>query len=80
MEDRSRLAKRIESASRAMNYVAASFGATVILLVMGHYALALAIYVKHNFVDVSKYYNTKRLRPFYKNFDRLPIFIMTSDI
>ncbi len=31
-------------------------------------------------VDVSKYYNTERLRPFYKNFDRLPIFIMTSDI
>ncbi len=31
-------------------------------------------------VDVSKYYNTQRLRPFYKNFDRLPVFIMTSDV
>jgi len=31
-------------------------------------------------VDVSKYYNTNRLRPFYKNFLRLPMFIMTSDV
>jgi len=31
-------------------------------------------------VDVSKYYNTERLRPKYESFLRLPTFIMTSDI
>ena len=30
-------------------------------------------------VDVSKYYNTKRLRPFYKSFESKPLFIMASD-
>ncbi len=30
-------------------------------------------------VDVGKYYNTKRLRPFYKSFNFKPLFIMTSD-
>lgn len=30
-------------------------------------------------VDVRKYYNTKRLRPFYKSFDSKPLFLMTSD-
>lgn len=32
------------------------------------------------FVDVSKYYNTKRLRPYYKSFDKKPLFIMTSEL
>ncbi len=31
-------------------------------------------------VDVSKYYNTERLRPTYESFERQPLFIMTSDI
>ncbi len=31
-------------------------------------------------VDVSKYYNTDRLRPYYHSFNRRPTFIMTSDI
>jgi 6-phosphofructokinase 1 len=31
-------------------------------------------------VDVSKYYNTQRLRPYYKSFDKKPLFIMTSDL
>ena len=30
-------------------------------------------------VDVPKYYNTERLRPLYKTFVRLPLFVMTSD-
>jgi 6-phosphofructokinase 1 len=30
-------------------------------------------------VDVEKYYNTERLRPKYKAFNNLPLFIMTSD-
>jgi len=30
-------------------------------------------------VDVAKYYNTERLRPEYKAFNNLPLFIMTSD-
>jgi 6-phosphofructokinase 1 len=30
-------------------------------------------------VDVSKYYNTERLRPIYESFQRQPLFIMTSD-
>ncbi|MBN2381240.1 ATP-dependent 6-phosphofructokinase [bacterium] len=30
-------------------------------------------------VDVNKYYNTERLRPFYKSFDAKPLFLMTSD-
>jgi hypothetical protein len=30
-------------------------------------------------VDVKKYYNTERLRPQYKAFTDLPLFIMTSD-
>jgi len=30
-------------------------------------------------VDVAKYYNTKRLRPYYKSFNYKPLFIMTSD-
>ncbi len=30
-------------------------------------------------VNVSKFYNTERLRPFYKSFEMLPLFIMTSD-
>ncbi len=30
-------------------------------------------------VDVGKYYNTERLRPQYKAFNGLPLFIMTSD-
>ena len=31
------------------------------------------------FVNVDKYYDTKRYHPYYKNFDMLPLFIMTSD-
>ncbi len=34
----------------------------------------------HKVVDVQKYYNTERLRPNYKTFDRKPLFIMTSDM
>ncbi len=34
----------------------------------------------HKVVDVQKYYNTDRLRPNYKTFDRKPLFIMTSDM
>jgi 6-phosphofructokinase 1 len=30
-------------------------------------------------IDVGKFYNTDRLRPFYKKFDGSPVFIMTSD-
>lgn len=30
-------------------------------------------------VNVSKYYNTERLRPFYKSFELQPFFIMTSE-
>jgi 6-phosphofructokinase 1 len=30
-------------------------------------------------VDVEKYYDTDRMRPKYKSFDELPLFIMTSD-
>jgi 6-phosphofructokinase 1 len=30
-------------------------------------------------VDVSKYYNTERLRPHYKSFEMQPLFIMTSE-
>jgi 6-phosphofructokinase 1 len=30
-------------------------------------------------VDVVKYYNTDRLRPYYKSFNLKPLFIMTSD-
>ncbi len=30
-------------------------------------------------VDVEKYYNTERLRPFYKSFESKPLFIMASD-
>ena len=30
-------------------------------------------------VDVSKYYDTDRLRPIYEKFDGAPLFIMTSD-
>ena len=30
-------------------------------------------------VNVNKYYNTKRLRPFYNDFEMLPLFIMTSE-
>jgi len=31
------------------------------------------------FVNVEKYYNTERLRPHYKSFEMLPLFIMTSE-
>jgi 6-phosphofructokinase 1 len=31
------------------------------------------------FVNVEKYYNTDRLRPLYKSFEMLPLFIMTSE-
>jgi len=30
-------------------------------------------------VNVPKFYNTERLRPFYKSFEMLPLFIMTSE-
>lgn len=30
-------------------------------------------------VNINKYYNTDRYRPFYKNFEMLPLFIMTSE-
>ena len=30
------------------------------------------------FVDVKKYYDKERLHPFYKNFEMLPLFVMTS--
>jgi len=30
-------------------------------------------------IDVGKFYNTERLRPFYNKFDGAPVFIMTSD-
>ena len=31
------------------------------------------------FVNVEKYYNKERLHPYYKNFEMLPLFIMTGD-
>jgi 6-phosphofructokinase 1 len=31
-------------------------------------------------VDVEKYYDTGRMRPKYKSFNELPLFIMTSDV
>jgi 6-phosphofructokinase 1 len=31
------------------------------------------------FVNVTKHYNTERLRPYYKSFSMLPLFIMTSE-
>ncbi len=34
---------------------------------------------KSKVVDVSKFYNIDRLRPFYKSFEMNPLFIMTSD-
>ncbi len=34
----------------------------------------------HKVVDVAKYYNTERMRPNYKTFERMPLFIMTSDV
>jgi len=30
-------------------------------------------------VNINKYYNVERYRPFYKNFEMLPLFIMTSE-
>ena len=30
-------------------------------------------------VDVDKYYNTERMRPYYKSFESKPLFIMASD-
>jgi 6-phosphofructokinase 1 len=30
-------------------------------------------------VNLPRYYNTERLRPFYKSFEMLPLFIMTSE-
>jgi 6-phosphofructokinase 1 len=30
-------------------------------------------------VNIQKYYNTERLRPFYKSFELQPLFIMTSE-
>jgi 6-phosphofructokinase 1 len=30
-------------------------------------------------VDVDKYYNCDRLRPYYESFESKPLFIMTSD-
>lgn len=30
-------------------------------------------------VNIARYYNTDRLRPFYKSFEMLPLFIMTSE-
>ena len=30
-------------------------------------------------INIARYYNTDRLRPFYKSFEMLPLFIMTSD-
>ncbi|MDH4267153.1 MAG: phosphofructokinase, partial [Deltaproteobacteria bacterium] len=30
-------------------------------------------------VDVDKYYNRERLRPYYESFEQKPLFIMTSD-
>jgi 6-phosphofructokinase 1 len=34
---------------------------------------------KKKLVDVKKYYNTERLRPFYHSFEMQPMFIMTSE-
>jgi len=30
-------------------------------------------------VNIEKYYNKERLRPLYKSFEMLPLFIMTSE-
>ena len=34
---------------------------------------------KKKVVDVEKYYNTKRYRPFFHSFEMQPMFIMTSE-
>ncbi len=34
---------------------------------------------KKKVVNIERYYNTERLRPFYKSFEMQPLFIMTSD-
>ncbi len=34
---------------------------------------------KSKIVNIEKFYNTKRLRPFYNSFEMNPLFIMTSD-
>jgi 6-phosphofructokinase 1 len=44
----------------------------------GHVPIETIIGTK-KVVDVDKYYNTERLRPKYKAFSDLPLFIMTSD-
>jgi 6-phosphofructokinase 1 len=44
----------------------------------GHVPIETIIGTK-KVVDVDKYYNTERLRPKYKSFSDLPLFIMTSD-
>ena len=31
------------------------------------------------FVNVDKFYNRPKLHPYYKNFEMLPLFIMTND-
>ena len=34
----------------------------------------------HKVVDIEKYYNRERLRPIYKTFQNVPLFIMTADV
>ena len=34
---------------------------------------------KSKLVNIEKFYNTKRLRPFYHSFEMMPLFIMTSE-
>jgi len=34
---------------------------------------------KSKIINIEKFYNTERLRPYYKSFEMNPLFIMTSD-
>ena len=39
-----------------------------------------AVTSRNKVVDVNKYYNVDRLRPYYKSFEMKPLFIMTSEL
>ena len=65
----------------ALDLVMQNVHGRLVVLKNGRYDNIPIEYIAHNkkVVNVNKYYNTDRLRPYYKSFEMNPLFIMTSE-
>ncbi len=66
----------------ALDLILRGIHGRMVVLKNGRYDnVPIDVVIKHKkVVDVDKFYNKERLRPYYKSFEMQPLFIMTSEI